>query len=95
MDNTKKVVMFDASLQKDCDHTIDIDGSGEIVLTSVESGRFVKLPADTDSASLAAFIESHKAANEGQLTVEALDAKKAELIEGLQQVAPQDVDASV
>ena len=91
MDTNEKVVMFDASLQKDCDHTIDIDGAGEIVLTSVESGRFIKLPKDTDAAGLTAYIAAHKAANMGQVSQESLDAKKAALLAGLKQDAPADV----
>jgi len=82
-DTSKKVVMFDASLQKDCDHTIDIDGAGEIVLTSVESGHFVKFPAGTDAAQLAELIAAHKAANEGQITQASIEEKKAALIAGL------------
>lgn len=94
MDTTQKIVMFDASLQRECDHTIDIDGNGEIVLTSVESGSFVKLPADTDAAGLASFVAAYKSANEGQVSIASLEQKKAALLAGLQQDAPADVTQS-
>lgn len=92
MTDAKTILMFDASLQRDVPHTIDIDGNGEIVITSVESGRFIKLPKETDAAGLRAYIETHKAANEGQVSQESLDAKKAELLDAL---VPSETEAQV
>lgn len=88
--NTKKVVMFCANDQAETDHTLDVDGNGEVVLTCA-CGRFTKLPADTTSESLATYIVAHKASNEGQITVASLEAKKQELLDGLTQDAPADV----
>jgi hypothetical protein len=83
MADTNTVIMFDASLQRECAHTLDIAQNGEIVLTSIESGRFVKLPAGTDAAGVADFIAKHKAANEGQITVDAMEAEKQALLDSL------------
>jgi hypothetical protein len=88
MENDQTVMMFDASLQREAPHTIDIDGNGEIVLTSAETGRFVKLPATTTPDELKAYIAEHKAANEGQITVASIEEKKAELVAALTEEAP-------
>lgn len=96
MPEDKKVVMFCANEQAETDHTLDIDGNGEIVLTC-GCGRFIKLPATTDAAGLKAYIDAHKTANEGQISVASMDAKKAALLDALQTDAPADVaeDAGV
>lgn len=78
-EEAKKVVMFCAAEQTDTDHTLEIDGNGEIVLTC-DCGRFVKLPRDTTPDQLKAYIEAHKAANEGQISVASIEAKRAELL---------------
>lgn len=77
------IQMFDASLQRECDHTVDIDGNGEVVLTSVESGRFVKLPKGTDADGVRAYIAAHRSANEGQVTQEMIEEQKAAILAGL------------
>ena len=59
-----------------------MDGAGEIVLTC-ECGRFVKLPANTDAAGLKVYAAKHKAANEGQVSMAAIEEKKAELLKSL------------
>lgn len=87
--------MFCANEQAETNHTLDLDGAGEIVLTCDTCQRFIKLPADTDAAGLKDYIDAHKEANQGQISVESLDAKKAELLAGLQQDAPADVAAGV
>lgn len=86
--DTQTTKVFNAGLQRETEHTVDIDGSGEIVLTCTETGAFLKLPAGTDAAGLKAYVEAHKASNEGQVTQESLDAKKAELLKGLLGDAP-------
>jgi hypothetical protein len=88
MDNS--IVMFCANDQVETTQALTIDGNGEIVLTC-PCGRFTKLPAGTDAAGLAAYIAAHKEENDGQISVASLDAKKADLIAGLQQDAPADV----
>ena len=75
--------MFCANEQKETEHVLDIDGNGEIVLTCSDCGRFVKLPKGTDAEGVKKFIESHKVANEGQLSVEAMEAEKERLLEAL------------
>jgi hypothetical protein len=79
----KKVVAFDATLQKDVDHAVDIDGNGEVVLTSVESGHFIKFSGVATAADLEAKLAAHKAANLGQVTLASIEARKAEILAGL------------
>lgn len=78
------IKFFCANEQAETEHTIDIDGSRDIVLTC-PCGRFIKLPAGTDAAGLKAYAETHRAANVGQVSVEKIEAEKAALLEGLQQ----------
>ena len=74
------ITMFDAELQRDAEHTLTVDGNGEVVLTSVETGRFVKLPKGTTPDELKAYVEAHKAANMGQVSVASIEAKEQELL---------------
>lgn len=83
MASEKLILLYNATLQKDTEHTVEIDGNGEIILTCVENGHFIKLPAGTNSEGLKAYIEAHKDLNSSQVTVESLEAKKKELLEGL------------
>ena len=76
------VLVFSAGLQKETENTVDIDDSGEIILTCKETGHTLKLPA-TDSAGLKAFLAKHKEANEGQLTKAELEARKQAVLKGL------------
>ena len=85
MAEEKKISIFCANEQVDTDHTLDIDGNGEVVLTC-GCGRFVKLPKETTVDSLKAYIEAHKAANMGQISQESIDAKKDELLAGFETV---------
>lgn len=78
----KKVLLFCANEQTETEHTLDIDGAGEIVLTCV-CERFVKLPKGTDADGLKSFIETHKQINQGQISIEAIEAEKAKLLESL------------
>lgn len=78
------LTFFCANEQADTAHVLDIDGNGEVVLTCA-CGRFIKLPRTTTPESLKAYVEAHKAANEGQITVESIEAHKAELLAGLQE----------
>lgn len=92
----KTILVFCAREQKATAHTLDIDGNGEIILTctanvgteekSESCGRFIKLPKDTTSAELKTYIAAHQTANEGHITQESLDAKKAELMAGLDEI---------
>jgi len=88
-----RYVVFCAREQKETDHTVDIDGAGEIVITCVsspsESGKvedavqcnsFLKFPKGTTAEDLKARLEIHKESNEGKLTVEQLEKEKAKIL---------------
>lgn len=90
---TKTLKVFCAAQQAETDYVLDIDGNGEIVLTCSfavgteeapqECGRTLKFPAGTDAARLKELLDAHKAANEGQVSAEAIEAKKKELLDAL------------
>jgi hypothetical protein len=63
-------------------HKGAIDAGGEFVFTCQNEGcdRFIKLPADTDPQDFNTFVEAHKAANEGQVSIEAQEKKLAEIM---------------
>ncbi len=75
----KTILVFCAHEQKETEHTLDIDGAGEIVLTC-GCGRFLKFPKGTTAEDLKGLLEKHKASNAGQISVEAMEAQKAELL---------------
>lgn len=79
------VKLFCANDQAETDHALDIDGAGEIVLTCA-CGRFIKLPKGTDAAGIKAYATAHRASNEGQMSVEKIEADKAKLISDLKGV---------
>lgn len=78
----KPISVFCANEQIDTDHALDINSNGEITLTC-KCGRFLKLPGNTDGPGFKAFIAAHKAANMGQISLDAIEAKKAELLNAL------------
>lgn len=80
----KTILVFCAEEQADTDHVLDIDGVGEIVLTC-DCGRFLKFPAGTTSEDLKAYIAKHRASNQGQVSVAAIEAYKADLLAGLEE----------
>lgn len=83
MSNDKKTILvFCANDQAETDHTLDVNGVGEIELTCA-CGRFLKLPKGTDAEGVKAFIQAHKQANEGQITKESVDAEKQKLLDEL------------
>lgn len=75
--------MFSAELQRDSEHTLEIDSNGEIVLTCTETGRFIKFPGTSTVESMKAQMEAHRVANVGQVTLTSIEAKKSELLAGL------------
>lgn len=83
MEKETKILVFNAGLQKETEHVLDIDGAGEIVLTCTETGRVLKFPKGTTGAELKVLLAEHKAVNEGDITVEAIEEQKAKLIEDL------------
>lgn len=89
MEDKKAILMFCANDQRETEHTLDIDGNAEVVLTCVECGRFQKLPAGTTAEDIKVFVEKHKASNEGQITTASIEAEKAQLLEGLETVDVQ------
>ena len=92
----KNILMFDASIQKICEHEVTVDGNGEYVITSIESGRFTKLPADTTAEELNTNLQEHNAGNTDQVSMEQVEVKAAEIVDELQVIAPEEVvDATV
>lgn len=79
----KTVTAFDAELQKDTPHTMDVDGNGEVVLTSTESGHFIKFPRGTSAEQIREYLAVHKGVNEGQVTEKSIEEEKAKIIEAL------------
>lgn len=83
MENTKTISVFNTELQKETPHAITFSSTGEIVLTCEETGRFLKYAKGTTAEELKGLLAKHKEANEGQVTTEALDKQKDELLKGL------------
>lgn len=69
--------IFCAKCQKDTPHIGSVDANGELVFTcsTTGCGRFVKLPADVTPADAETYFASHKKENEGQVSLEAQEAK--------------------
>ena len=80
----KTILVFNAHLQKETPHKLDVDGNGEVVLTCVETGRFLKFPKGTTSETLKALIATHKEVNTGHITVESIEKQKEDLLAGLE-----------
>lgn len=86
MENTekkeeKKIGAFCAIEQQETAHTLDIDGSGEVVLTC-ECGHFVKYPKGTTGEQLQEHILKHAEVNAGQVSVDMIEAEKEKLLAG-------------
>lgn len=79
----KTILVFSAELQKETEHTVDIDGAGEVLLTCTETGRFLKFPRGTSAEELKALLAKHKEANEGQISQASIEADKENLIKDL------------
>lgn len=75
-----KLTIFDASLQEEVLHTVEVDQNNEVVATSDVSGRVIKFPGGLNADELKAAIADHKANNEGQevISQEVLDAQEEE-----------------
>jgi len=80
---TKTILVFNAELQRETSHTIDIDGNGDVLLTCTQTGRFLKFPNGTTAKQLKEHIARHKAANEGQVTQASIDVKKEAMLKEL------------
>lgn len=87
----KNILMFDASIQKVCEHTVEVDGNGEYVITSTETGRFTKLAADTNVDELNTYLHEHNSVNTDQLSVAELEVKAVDMVDALQEIAPDEV----
>lgn len=85
--------MFCARCQKESTHKLDVASNGEVVITcltilsekteeqpEVRCERFIKFPNSVDAAKLKEYIAAHKTANEGQVSVQSIEDKKAELL---------------
>lgn len=68
---------FCANCQELKDHTVTIDLNGDYSF-ECPCGRFFKLVGSLDKKGISQALEAHKAANEGQLTVEAIEAVNEE-----------------
>lgn len=71
--------IFDASLQKSVDHTLEIDANGEVVATSTESGRQIKFPAGLTKSDFEKAVADHEESNSGHQVIspEELEAQDA------------------
>ena len=76
----KSILVFNAELQKETPHTIDVDGNGEIVLTCTKTGRFLKFAKGTTPAELKELLEKHKTVNEGQISQASIDEAKEKIL---------------
>lgn len=83
--------MFDASTQKISEHEVTVDGNGEYVITSLESGRFTKLPSTLTADELNKYIQEHNVGNTDQVSMEQIETKAAEMVDELQAIAPEEV----
>ena len=79
----KPISVFNAELQKETSHELNIADNGEILLVDIETGHTLKLPAGTDPNGLKAFVIAHKKANEGQLTRASIEENKSKLLQAL------------
>lgn len=78
----KTRLVFCAREQKDTDQTARIDTNGEYVI-ECGCGSFFKLPGGLPAAELEALVVAHKTENEGQVSVEAVEARDAQLLSQL------------
>lgn len=65
---------FCANCQTETDHEASIADNGDLVLTC-PCGRSMKFPSSFDADQLADALNAHKAANDGQVTVDGQLAK--------------------
>lgn len=68
--------------QKDTEHEVTIDANGDYVLTC-PCGSFFKLPGTNDKKANDAALESHKAENEGKITLAALEKINEEKLKNI------------
>jgi hypothetical protein len=66
--------IFCANDQIDQIHVLTPASNGEIQATCTVCGRILKFPADVTPEEFTSMVEIHKAANEGQVTQESIDA---------------------
>lgn len=72
----KKIVAFNAITQKDEEAVVTIAVNGEFVFT-FKDGSFFKLPGDMTKKQILEALEKEKKSNEGQVSVEKLEAENA------------------
>ena len=87
------VTAFCATEQVDSEHSLTIDGMGEIVLTCTNNlgtedepnicGAFFKLPRGSTVAEIKDFLVKYKASSEGQIPTASIEGIANELISGL------------
>jgi hypothetical protein len=73
----KTKLAFCAAEQTETEHEVTIDENGEFLFTC-ECGRFFKLSGDLDKDGIKEALVKHQEQNQGQLTVEAIEAANEE-----------------
>lgn len=71
----KTKIAYCAALQKDTEHEVTLDPSGDLVFTCLESGRFFKISGKLSAEEIKAELDARKSLNEGQVSVEEIEAK--------------------
>lgn len=75
--------VFCANCQDVTEHTAEVDTNGELVFTC-ECGRFIKVPTEGLSKDkLDNLLEAHQTANEGQMSAEAVEKAKQDVLNKL------------
>lgn len=72
----KKVIAFNAQTQKDEEAIVTVDQNGEFVFTFAD-GSFIKMPGDMTKKEIMDALKKEKESNEGQVSVEKLEAENA------------------
>ena len=80
--STNTLEIFNVALQEVTDWTVDVDGSGEVILTCTADGHFVKFPADATVEDIKAWVADHNKTAPTLVTQKALDEKKATILKG-------------
>jgi len=78
-DVIRKKLIFCANEQMETSHVLSSSSSGEVVATCEICGRILKFPAGIDRDTFGDLLVQQKADNEGQITVESIDAMLADL----------------
>lgn len=88
--NKNTVTMFCPAEQIDTEHSLKIDGNGEILLSCENiiggeenphpCGSFVKLPRGTTAQGVKDFIKKYKTSNDGQVQLGPIEEQESALL---------------